>query len=186
MIETTFFATSEKLWPGASRIFGGPRNSSAQKRAKKASMAARPAALPRPPLRRLGAVFAHGEALGGIVEMRVETGQPLVLHQHEKALLGQIGGRRGRKSARPVLDGKAPVARERRADGERRRGQALRRQALHGVAVDGVDGRGGHWSRCGWAGPADGLAVRRRSFNCAIGRARFEIGVLPAYKAALS
>ncbi len=28
MIETTLLATSEKLWPSACRIFGGPRNSS--------------------------------------------------------------------------------------------------------------------------------------------------------------
>src|SRR5580704_2210078 len=93
MIETTFFATSEKLCPGA--------------------------------------VFAHRKAVGGIVELGVEARQPLALHQHQKALLGEIGGRRGRKSARPVLDGKAPVARKRRADRERRGGQAFRRQALH-------------------------------------------------------
>ena len=30
MIETTFFATSEKLWSAACSTFGGPRSSSAQ------------------------------------------------------------------------------------------------------------------------------------------------------------
>ena len=174
-------ATSEKLWPGASRIFGGPRNSSAQKRGEEAFDGRAAGGAAEVAAGRLGAVFAHGEALGGIVEMRVETGEPLVLHQHEKALLGQIGGRRRIEAARAVLDGIAPVAGDRRTDGERRRGQALGRQALHGVTVDGVDGRGGHWSLI--SGPQ---TMRfRLSIACGIAP-RFEIGVLPAYKAALS
>ena len=44
MIDTTLRATSEKLKPGACSTFGGPRSSSAQKPAKKRSIAARPAA----------------------------------------------------------------------------------------------------------------------------------------------
>ena len=49
MIETTFRATSEKLWPGACSTFGGPRKSSAQNCGKNCSMAARPSAVRRSP-----------------------------------------------------------------------------------------------------------------------------------------
>ena len=49
MIETTFRATSEKLWPSARSTFGGPRSSSAQNSAKNRSIAARPSGVRRSP-----------------------------------------------------------------------------------------------------------------------------------------
>ncbi len=49
MMETTFLATSEKLWPPPEMTFGGPFNSPAKLVAKNASMAARPSALSRSP-----------------------------------------------------------------------------------------------------------------------------------------
>ena len=49
MIETTLRATSEKLWPGACKTCGGPRNSPVQNCAKKRSIAARPSAVRRSP-----------------------------------------------------------------------------------------------------------------------------------------
>ena len=49
MIDTTFLATSEKLWPAACSTFGGPRNSSAQYSAKNRSIAARPSGVRRSP-----------------------------------------------------------------------------------------------------------------------------------------
>src|SRR6266404_5650757 len=118
MIETTFLATSEKLWPGAASTFGNPRSSSAQNRAKNPSIAARPPGvicepLPAVPQSRdfsqitpggLRAVLPDHEHLGRIVKMGVKTGQPLVLHQHEEPLLGQISRHRGIKAARPILD----------------------------------------------------------------------------------
>ena len=42
MMETTFFATSEKLWPSPNSTLGGPRSSFGMKRRKNASIASRP------------------------------------------------------------------------------------------------------------------------------------------------
>ena len=49
MMETTFFATSEKLWPSPNSTLGGPRNSVGMKRRKNASIASRPSLLRRSP-----------------------------------------------------------------------------------------------------------------------------------------
>ena len=56
MIDTTFLATSEKLWPSPCSTFGGPRSSSAQKSAKKRSIAARPSVGAQVAARRLAAL----------------------------------------------------------------------------------------------------------------------------------
>ena len=49
MIEITFRATSEKLWPAACSTLAGPRNSSAQNSAKNVSIAARTSGVRRSP-----------------------------------------------------------------------------------------------------------------------------------------
>ena len=49
MIDTTFLATSEKLWPSPNSTLGGPRNSSGMKRRKKASIASRPSFVRKSP-----------------------------------------------------------------------------------------------------------------------------------------
>ena len=49
MMETTFLATSEKLWPSPNSTLGGPRNSFGMKRRKNASIASRPSLLRRSP-----------------------------------------------------------------------------------------------------------------------------------------
>ena len=136
MIDTTLRATSEKLCPGATRIFGGPRNSSAQKAAKKSSIAARPAACRRSPRAASRAVFADRQAV----------------RRHRRN--GCRGGRAARSSSasesaawadRPAPPDRSRSARSRwhsagRPQASRRRerggGQPLGRQALHRVAVD--------------------------------------------------
>jgi hypothetical protein len=49
MIETTFFATPEKLWPGLETTFGAPFNSLVKFCAKNPSIAPRPCAVSRSP-----------------------------------------------------------------------------------------------------------------------------------------
>ena len=126
MIDTTLLATSEKLWPSACRIFGGPRSSSAQICGEE--------------------VFDRGAAVGGaqvaadrsarqcvIVSMWLvwskrgaQAREPLILHQHQEVRLRQIGGRRGIEAGRAVLDGIEPVAGDGLARAQRDRAEAAR------------------------------------------------------------
>ena len=69
-----------------------------------------------------------------------QRGQPLVPHQHEKALLGEIG-RMGRvEAARAVLDGIEPVGRHGLAGFQPGACERLRREPFDRVAVEGLDG----------------------------------------------
>ena len=117
MIDTTFFATSEKLWPGACSTFGGPRSSSAQKPRR---MLDRGAALRRAQIaaRGLAAFVLDRQRVARVVEAGAQRRQPLVLHQHQKAHLRLIARRRRVEAGRAVLDGIEPVARHGLADGE--------------------------------------------------------------------
>ena len=57
--------------------------------------------------------------MGGFVELRCEARQALVAHEHQEALLGEVGGRGRIEPRRPVLDGIGPVERHRLAGRER-------------------------------------------------------------------
>ena len=71
-----------------------------------------------------------------MIEDGAQLSQPLVTHQHEEVLLGQVGRHRWIKTARAVLDGIKPVAGNRLAGRQRRPGELLRAQALHGIPID--------------------------------------------------
>ena len=111
MIDTTFLATSEKLWPSPSEHLGRPaqfvgaifRQEAFDRRA--AFRCAQIAARGRAPLP------MDGQGMACLVVIRMQRRQPLVAHQHQKALLGEIGGRRRVEAAGAVLDGVKPVGR---------------------------------------------------------------------------
>ena len=121
MIETTLRATSEKLKPGACSTFGGPRSSSAQKSAKKRSIAARPSGVRRSPRAASRPSASIDERVARVVEAGAQPRQPLVAHQHQVALLGLVAGRGRVEAGGPVLDGVEAVGRQRRADRKRAR-----------------------------------------------------------------
>ena len=112
MIDTTFLATSEKLWPSPNSTLGGPRSSSGMKRRKKASIASRPSLRAQVAARCLAALPMDGQRVAGLVVVGAQRGQPLVAHQHQEALLGEIGGCRRIEAGGAVLDGIEPVGRQ--------------------------------------------------------------------------
>ena len=92
----------------------------------------------------LGAVLQNFQFVGRRIEPGAKTREPGVFHQHQEALLGQIGGCGRIKAAGAVLDRIAPVARN-GARPKRRRGELLGGEALHRIAIDGAqDGGIGH------------------------------------------
>ena len=111
MIEITFRATSEKLWPSARSTLGGPRNSSAQYSAKNRSMAARPSGGAQVAARGLAVLGADRQRVACLVESRSQLREAGVPHQHQELLLGQIGGVGRVEAGGAVLDGVHPVER---------------------------------------------------------------------------
>ena len=98
MIETTFFV-HRKLWPRLETTFGGLFNLLVKFRGEKPFD--RGAALRRLQVsaRHLLAMLANGQKeLRLVLQMRPETGEPLVPHQHQEDRL-RHPGRRGRGSS---------------------------------------------------------------------------------------
>src|SRR5581483_5268438 len=93
---------------------------------------------------RLAAFGMDGQGMACLVVIGAQCGQPLVAHQHQEALLGEIGRSRGVEAGGPILDGVEPVGRQGLAGFQDSPGQSLRRQAFYGVSVDGLDAGGGH------------------------------------------
>ena len=130
-------ATSEKLWPGACSILGGPRSSSAQKPAKKCSIAARPSGVRRSPRAASRAVLSDGQRMAGVVKAGAQPRQALVAHQHQEALFrtdrrarpgrSRKGRSRWHRAGRPARSATAKL----------RRGRGLGRKPFHRIAVDG-------------------------------------------------
>ena len=89
--------------------------------------------------RGLAAFPMDGQRMARLVIVGTKRRQPLVAHQHQEAVFGEIGGRGGIETAGAVLDGVEPVGRQGRAGRERDALEPLRRQPLHRVAVDGLD-----------------------------------------------
>ena len=81
------------------------------------------------------------EHVGLVVERGAQAGEPLVLHQHEKMLLGEIGAPDRVEAGRSVLDGIEPVAGNGLAGRKRDAMKRLGAEAFDRVAVDGVDVR---------------------------------------------
>ena len=135
MMETTFLATSEKLWPPPERSFGGPLSSPAKFAAKNASMAARPAAVSRSPSRDHVAVPANGQDVAFVLVMRPQSRQPLIAHQHQVKGLVQPGGLGRIEAAGAVFDGVAAVGRKRLAGLQHDGGQRFRGKAFDGIAI---------------------------------------------------
>ena len=101
MIETTFCATSEKLWPAACSTFGGPRSSSAQNSAKNR--------LDR------GAAFRRAKvAAGGLAVLRAD-GQRMARLVEGGAQLGQAGRSASASGSAAWGDSRAPPDRSRTA-----------------------------------------------------------------------
>ena len=96
-----------------------------------------------------------------LVVVGAQRRQPLVAHQHQEALLGEIGRRGGVETAGAVLDGIEPVGRQGRADRKGRARQRLRRQPLHRVAVNGVDPGAlvSHWFSAAFRVAGEGFTV---------------------------
>ena len=142
MIETTFLATSEKLWPELMSSFGGPFSSAAKFSAKNRSIAA---------VRRCEACLCHHRAVpadsqdvGFVFEPAAQAGQPLVAHQHQKDGLGHPGRRLRIETAWAILDGIATVG-----------GQGLAKahndplQGVGGEALDRIAVKAGDYGRRG-------------------------------------
>lgn len=87
----------------------------------------------------LAAVERDMERRCGIFIARLESGQPLVAHQHEKLDLREVLWRGGIEIMFAVLDGKGPVGRKGAALLKRRTRQRLGREPLDGVAVETDD-----------------------------------------------
>ena len=89
--------------------------------------------------RRCVAIMSHHQRMARLVVARVEPGEALVLHQHQKADFRQIGRRRRIEPARPVLDRVEAVGRQRPPGRKRDALEPIGREALHGIAVDAFD-----------------------------------------------
>jgi hypothetical protein len=88
-------------------------------------------------------VVADGQHIAGIVEPGLERGETLVPHQHQEPDFRKIFRVGGIETGRAVLDGIAPVGRERLADAEGRRLKCLGRKAFDRIAIDALEGGGG-------------------------------------------
>ena len=138
-METTFLATSEKLWPLPERTFGGPLIAPA--------IAGREEPLDggaafggfEIALRGDRAVLADGQDIARIVEMGVQRRQPFVPHQHQEIGLRHPFRVGGIEAAGAVFDGVAAVGGQRLADAQRDARQRFRGQALDGIAVKAGD-----------------------------------------------
>src|SRR5258707_5315635 len=87
----------------------------------------------------LAALPMDSERLSGVIEARLERGQPLVAHEHQKVDLRQMG-RMGRiEAARTVLDGVGPVEWKRLTRLQVDAIEGLGRQPLDRVAVNASD-----------------------------------------------
>ena len=72
-----------------------------------------------------------------LIEVGSQCGQALVAHQHQEALLREIGGRGRVEAGGPILDGIKPVGGDRLAGRKLGPFQRLRRQPFDRIAVDG-------------------------------------------------
>src|SRR5438874_1892813 len=146
MMETTFLATSEKLWPPPEMTFGCPLSSPAKLVAKNASMAARSSALSRSPRART-MPLSRSQEIAGVLKMAAQSCQPLVAHQHQEMGFRHPHRRCGIEAAGAVFDGVAAVSRKRLADAQHDARQRFRRQAFDGITIEAgnLPGRdGGH------------------------------------------
>ena len=89
-METTFLATSEKLWHRLQHL-GGPRNSAGMNRRKNASIASRPSLVRRSPRAPRGPP-ADRERMDLLRRSSPQLRQAVVAHQHQEAVLGKRRG----------------------------------------------------------------------------------------------
>ena len=111
MMETTFLATSEKLWPCAGQHLGRPaqfvRHEAAEERFDRqpAFLCAQVAA------RRFAPLVPDRQRMARLVVIGAQAGQPLIAHQHQEAGFGEISGCGAVEAGRAVLDGIEAVGR---------------------------------------------------------------------------
>ena len=94
MMETTFFATSEKLWPLAKKNLRRPAQFAWHETAEEGFD--RQPAFFGPQIAAYGfAAFpVDRQRMARLVIVGAQRRQPLVTHQHQETLLGEIGRRR--------------------------------------------------------------------------------------------
>ena len=133
MMDTTFLATSEKLWlartefgrtaPWAARAIHS-RNSRRRTPRSRRGLAACASRRGRPRGLRL-----DDERVGRLVIVGAQRRQPLIAHQHQETNFGEVGGGGGIEAAGAVLDGIEPVGGQGRADRQTACGQAAAARA---------------------------------------------------------
>jgi uncharacterized protein (TIGR02594 family) len=89
--------------------------------------------------RGLAAFPPDGQGIAGLIKVGAQRCQPFIAHQHQEALLGEIGGLFGVEADRPVFDGVEPVGGHALARRQQSARQRLRRETLHGIAVERLD-----------------------------------------------